>query len=183
MVSKSKILGKSPLIFVTIGTTDFQFNRLFCAIDKAMHRLKSNPRLVAQMGKSNYNWEYKNIIQYDFLSPKQMRYYLSRANRIITHCGYGTLQKIALKAKCCPLVVARLKKYQEHVNDHQLVFCNYLKKKTPDVAQNIIIDDTSLDIAISSYLASKNTNMPSYVNWFASSPKRVIRHLQNFINS
>lgn len=55
----------------------------------------------------------------DFASPEQMDQYISQSSFIITHGGVGTIiHALDLNKKI--IAVPRLKKYKEHVNDHQL---------------------------------------------------------------
>lgn len=59
---------------------------------------------------------------------KEFERYLKQARLIITHGGPATIyQSLYLGRK--PWVVPRMKRYHEHVNDHQLLFAQYLHKK------------------------------------------------------
>lgn len=111
------------MIFVTIGTQQQNFNRLFDYINK----IKTNEQIVVQKGNSKYKFN-KNIITHDFLSYEQMEQYFKEARLIITHGGAGTIFK-ALKLNKKVIIVPRLAKCKEHINDHQLEFSKYLKEK------------------------------------------------------
>lgn len=110
------------MIFVTIGTQQQSFDRLFDYIND----LNTNEKIIVQKGKNNYKLN-KNIISYDFLSYEEMEKNFKKARVIITHGGGGTIFK-ALKLNKKIIVVPRLSKYKEHINDHQLEFSLYLKK-------------------------------------------------------
>lgn len=111
------------MIFVTIGTQQQNFQRLFDYIND----IKTAEEIVVQKGKSPYKLN-ENIKTYDFLSYKEMTKYLKKARIIITHGGGGTVFQ-ALKLNKKVIVVPRLSKYKEHINDHQLEFSRYLKEK------------------------------------------------------
>lgn len=184
MVSKSKVLGKSSLIFVTVGTTGFKFNRLFYCIEKALLSLKLKPRLIVQTGPCNYRWTYKNIQINHYLSPKKLSLYYSKADRIILHGGFGSLFLLSKKAKIMPLVIARLKKYKEHVNDHQKDFLTFLKKKSPQRLKKYFIDSKFINGHIVNYI--KNQPQKNSVNtliFSENNKKFLIRRLRRYINS
>ena len=53
-----------------------------------------------------------------FLFPEEMKKLINQANIIITHGGVGSIITAITKGKKV-IAVPRLKKYKEHVNDHQ----------------------------------------------------------------
>lgn len=110
------------MIFVTIGTQQQNFDRLFDYIND----LDVDEEIIIQKGKSNYNFK-DNIKCFDYLSYAEMDEMFSKARVIVTHGGGGTIFK-ALKMNKKIIVVPRLAKYREHINDHQLEFSTYLKK-------------------------------------------------------
>lgn len=102
------------MIFVTVGTQKFQFNRLIKEVDDYVGN--SNEVAFRQIGNSTYkpkNFGYKN-----FLSANDFDKYISDCDLVITHSGVATIVK-ALKLNKPVIVVPRLKKYGEHVDDHQ----------------------------------------------------------------
>lgn len=111
------------MIFVTIGTQQQSFDRLFDYINN----LDTSEKIIVQKGKNNYKLN-ENIISYDFLSYEDMEKNFKKARIIITHGGGGTIFK-ALKLNKKVIVVPRLAKYKEHINNHQLEFSMYLKQK------------------------------------------------------
>lgn len=111
------------MIFVTIGTQQQNFQRLFDYINN----IDTNEKIVVQKGKSKYKLNEK-IITYDFIPYEEMEKYIRKARIIITHGGGGTVFK-ALKLNKKVIVVPRLSKYKEHINDHQLEFSKYLQEK------------------------------------------------------
>lgn len=73
--------------------------------------------VIAQVGNTKFESNKMKIIE--FTSPDEMSNLLQNADFIITHGGVGTIiEGINLGKKI--IAVPRLKKYREHVNDHQL---------------------------------------------------------------
>lgn len=155
MVQKSKILGKSSIIFVTIGTTNFKFDRLFKTIDKVLTDLNFKSKLIVQVGESDYKWHYKNITVHKYISPILMNRYLLKADRIITHGGFGSLFLISKKAKIMPLVIPRLKKFGEHIDNHQRDFVNFIRKKFPSNLKRYFVIEELIEKQILDYLTKK----------------------------
>ncbi|AWZ44727.1 glycosyltransferase [Latilactobacillus sakei] len=129
------------MIFVTVGTHEQPFNRLVKAVDDLKMNGKITDSVFIQTGYSTYipkACEYK-----DFITMGQMNKYMEEADTIITHGGPSSFI-MALQHNKAPIVVPRLSKFNEHVNDHQLTFCNELvTKEFPiRIVQNI---DTLFD--------------------------------------
>ena len=103
------------MIFVTIGTQE-PFDRLIQAMDEVAPLLKDTP-IIAQVYKTNY--EVKNMKTFEFLSPKEFNDYFSQASLVVSHAGMGTIISALVSEKPI-IVVPRLKKFNEHRNDHQL---------------------------------------------------------------
>jgi len=119
------------MIFVTVGTHEQPFNRLVKAVDDLKMSGKITDSVFIQTGYSTYipkACEYR-----DFISMIQMNEYMEKADVIITHGGPSSFI-MALQHNKVPIVVPRLSKFNEHVNDHQLIFCNELLKKSFPIA-------------------------------------------------
>lgn len=102
------------MIFVTLGTQDKTFPRLL----KAVEKLKTNEQIVMQIGSTEFNTKKKNIKIFKYLSLDEFNNYMTKADVVITHAGVGTIIH-GLKLHKKMIVAPRLKKYKEHVNDHQ----------------------------------------------------------------
>ncbi len=155
MVSEGKILGQSSLIFITVGSTHFQFNRLFSALDKTLINPKDRPFLIVQAGNSNYQWKYKNIKIYNYLSPPKLIQLIKKSDKVIAHAGPATIFLITKYAKNMPLIIPRLKDYQEHVDNHQLFFVKFLKKKLPEDIKRFFVANENLAYSLKKYLNQK----------------------------
>lgn len=111
------------MIFVTIGTQDKQFDRLLEAADK----LDIDEKIIIQVGVSNYKIKRKNVEIYDYMSEKQFIGFMKEARVVITHAGVASIVT-GLKLHKKMIVAARLSKYGEHVNDHQLQILDVFSK-------------------------------------------------------
>lgn len=105
------------MIFVTVGSQKFQFNRLLIEIDKLIENKSIMEKVFAQIGVSEYipkNYEYTDFTTQDEFSEK-----IDEANLIITHGGTGVIVNALKKGKKV-IAIPRLSKYGEHVDDHQI---------------------------------------------------------------
>lgn len=117
IISKSNSRGMGLLmIFVTLGTQDKTFERLLIAIDKAIEKGEITDRVVVQAGNTKY--ESKNMEIFDLISPDEFNKLVDECDLLITHGGTGSILSAVKKGKKV-IAAARLKKYKEHVNDHQ----------------------------------------------------------------
>ena len=105
------------MIFVTLGTQDKHFDRLLTAV----YKLETDEKIVAQIGSTEFKSSKPedNFEIHKFLTNEEFEKYMDEARVVITHAGVGTII-YGLKKHKKMIVAARLKKYGEHVNDHQL---------------------------------------------------------------
>lgn len=116
----------SNMIFITVGSQKFQFNRLLKEVDSLINENLIKERVFAQTGYSTYkpkNFEYK-----DFLSREEFLNYEEKAQIVITHGGTGAIIGAVKKGKKV-IAVPRLKKYNEHVDDHQVQIIQQFKEQ------------------------------------------------------
>jgi UDP-N-acetylglucosamine transferase subunit ALG13 len=105
------------LIFVTVGTQKFQFDRLFIELDNLIDRKKISEEIIAQIGFSKY--KPRNYKSFEMIDSAQMDKFIEKASILITHGGTSSIIQGLEKGKKV-LVVPRRKKYGEHVDDHQV---------------------------------------------------------------
>ena len=105
------------MIFITVGSQKFQFNRLLKAVDELVANGEIAEEVFAQSGVCDYvpaHYEYK-----PFLNRDEFESMMDKASIVITHGGTGAIIS-AIKDGKKVIAVPRLKKYGEHVDDHQL---------------------------------------------------------------
>lgn len=104
------------MIFLTVGT-QFPFDRLVRAVDDIVGQGLIGEEIFAQIGKSSY--KPRNFEVVISLESNMFAKYMREASSVISHAGMGTIM-MALDNHKPLLVMPRLKKYDEVVNDHQV---------------------------------------------------------------
>ena len=105
------------MIFVTLGSQKFQFDRLLKEIDILIEDGNITEEVFAQVGYSYYkpqNYNYK-----EFLDRDEFRNMMDKCDKVITHGGTGAIIDAVKKNKKI-IGVPRISKYKEHVDDHQI---------------------------------------------------------------
>lgn len=102
------------MILVTLGTQKFQMNRLIEAVDRIAPNYEDE--FCIQIGYSTY--EPVNCRYSRFYPTDQMKEMINNCNLLIAHAGVGTVMT-GISAKRPIIVVPRLAKLAEHVDDHQ----------------------------------------------------------------
>ena len=154
------------MIFITVGTSDFQFNRLLKLIDELCEdKIIKCEDVFAQIGCSTYRpkkYKYK-----DALTNEEHKKYIKQSEFIITHAGTGSIIS-SLKANKKVIAFPRLKLYGEHVDDHQLELVKAFLKRGYILSAN---DKVSLVDAIKSIdkftpeqYISNNSNIIKLIN-------------------
>jgi UDP-N-acetylglucosamine transferase subunit ALG13 len=105
------------MIFVTLGSQKFQFNRLLMQIDELVSCGIFDDEIFAQIGYSDYRP--KNYRYTDFMDHDNFEQMILNADYVITHGGIGVIFGAVKKGKKV-IAVPRLAQYGEHVDDHQL---------------------------------------------------------------
>ena len=114
------------MIFVTVGTHEQPFNRLVQEIDNLKRDGVITEDVIIQTGYSTYEPKY---CQWEKLIPyKQMNKNVEDARIVITHGGPASFI-MPLQIGKTPIVVPRQKKFDEHVNDHQVEFARNVAKR------------------------------------------------------
>lgn len=113
------------MIFITVGSQKFQFNRLLKAVDEQVAAGKIKDEIFAQIGASDYKPKYYKY-KY-FLNRDEFTEWQEKAEIEITHGGTGAIIGAVKKGKKV-IAVPRLAKYGEHVDDHQLQLIGQFKE-------------------------------------------------------
>ena len=104
------------MIFLPVGT-QFGFDRLVKAIDEAINNRIIQEEVFAQIGPGEYK---PNSMKYVInLGKEEFEQVFQSCNAIISHAGMGNIA-LAMKTQKPLLVLPRLKKYGEVVNNHQV---------------------------------------------------------------
>ena len=158
------------MIFVTLGSQKFQFNRLLKEIDRLVKEEKITDEIFAQIGYSDYkpkNYNYK-----EFLDRDEFDDIMNKCDKVITHGGTGAIIG-AVKREKKVVAIARLSRYGEHVDDHQLQIIDQFKEM--NFIESIYgVDELELVV----------TNISNVVfNKYTSNTEKIIKSIDTFINS
>jgi UDP-N-acetylglucosamine transferase subunit ALG13 len=103
------------VIFVTVGTNEARFDRLL----KALEDLPANTDLFVQHGPSPIRP--RGATCTDYIGFDEMVERVRQAQIVVTHAGVGSVLTALLNGTR-PIVVPRLQRFGEAVDDHQLEF-------------------------------------------------------------
>lgn len=104
------------MIFVTLGSQKFPFDRLLKKIDELIETGVITEPVFAQTGHSTYvpeHYETQAFMDRDAFAEK-----MAQADTVITHAGTGAIIGAVKNGKKV-IAVPRLARYGEHVDDHQ----------------------------------------------------------------
>lgn len=101
------------MILVTLGTQNQPFYRLLDYIENS----KIKDEIIVQAGGS-IDYKSKKMQLFKFINYDEMLEYIKKSDIIITHGGTGSII-MPLQHNKKVIACARLKKYKEHINDHQ----------------------------------------------------------------
>jgi UDP-N-acetylglucosamine transferase subunit ALG13 len=112
------------MIFLTVGT-QFPFDRLVRAVDQAIASGGVDEEVFAQIADSAYrpcNFEAVSYLEKDAFDKR-----MCEASCVISHAGMGAITT-ALDNRKPLLVMPRLKRYCEVVNDHQVAIARQFER-------------------------------------------------------
>ena len=104
------------MIFVTLGTQKFPFDRLLRQLDALAQQGAITEPVLVQSGYSSY--QPRHLTCRPFMAREEFVRVMAQAELVIAHGGTGAIVG-ALKLGKKVLAVPRLAKYGEHVDDHQ----------------------------------------------------------------
>ena len=104
------------MILVMLGTQQNNFHRLLDEIEKNIQNGNIKDDVIVQAGFTKYNSS--KMRTFNMIPRQELEKLVDKADLIITHAGVGSIEMALTKNKKV-IAVPRLKKYDEHVNDHQ----------------------------------------------------------------
>ena len=156
------------MIFITLGSQKFQFNRLLKAVDKLVENATITDKFFAQIGYSDYNPQNYQFTR--FLDRDEFAKIIEEADIVITHGGTGSIMEAVKKGKRV-IAIPRRMKYGEHIDDHQLQVVRQFKDL------NLICEcDDAEKISDALNLVKKST----YKKYVSNTPK-IIDSIINFL--
>ena len=115
------------MILVTLGRQDKQFYRILEALEDKLDKHLIDDEVIAQAGCSaDFKSKYMKI--FDLIPMDEFDDMIKKCDLLITHGGVGSIIT-GLKNNKKVIAAARLSKYNEHVNDHQLQIIDNFSKE------------------------------------------------------
>lgn len=158
------------MILITLGTQDKQFTRLLDMVQKEIDNGNIKDKVVVQAGHTKY--KSKDMEIFDLIDRDKFSDLISKCDILITHGGVGSIIT-GLNNNKKVIVVPRLAKYDEHMNDHQLQITNNFFKEGYILP---LYENDSLE----KVLKEVKTFKPKQ---FKSNTKNMIRLISDFIDN
>lgn len=158
------------MIFVTLGSQKFQFNRLLRKLDDLVEEGFIKEEIFAQTGYSDYipqNYKFKNFLDRDEFSKV-----MNQCDKVITHGGTGAIIGAVKKNKKV-IAVPRNCEFNEHVDNHQYEIVSEFSD------MNLIVDANDLDDLSRIIRDVEFSKFKSY----KSNTKNIILDLEKFIEN
>lgn len=158
------------MIFVTLGSQKFQFNRILRKLDELIEEGKIDKDIFAQIGYSDYspkNFNYKKFMERD-----EFKKIMNKCDIVVSHGGTGAIIT-ALKNGKRVIAVPRLSQYREHVDDHQIQLINEFEESGLIKA---VYDLDNLEEVL------KEINNMEFIQ-YESNTENIINDIEEFINN
>lgn len=157
------------MILITLGTQDKSFKRLLEAVQTQIDNGVINEKIVVQAGCTKFTS--KDMEIFDLIPYDKFDDLISKCDLLITHGGVGSIIT-GLKNNKKVIAAARLEKYKEHTNDHQLQIINNFSKSGYILA----LDDFS---KLDEVIEKAKTFVPKK---YESNTSNVIRIVEEYID-
>lgn len=157
-------------VLVTTGTAaEYNFHRLLKIIDSLCSRNVIDAKtLIVQSTDRDYTPKHYKLCH--MMPNDEFQRVMAEADIVISHAGTGTVSA-ALKMGKRLILFPRLKKYGEHIDDHQLQICQLFTEKSYAM---IAKDEEELEQAI-------NQAAKYHFNHFESNTGAFIELLDSLI--
>ena len=157
------------MILVTLGTQDKSFERLLKQIDNDIEKGNIKDKVIVQAGYTKY--QSNNMEIFDYVSQEKLNEYIDKCDFMISHAGVGSILN-GIEHNKKMIVVARLSKYKEQHNDHQIEIAEeFTKAGYVLYAKNII--------ELSEYIKKIKNFKPKKLEH----NREIIEEIENFIDS
>lgn len=162
------------MIFATVGTHEQPFNRLVECLDNLKKNGTIKEKIIIQTGYSTYKLQYCE--GKDFFSYQEMINLVAEARIVITHGGPSSFI-MPLQFGKIPIVVPRKYEFNEHVNDHQVLFT----KTVAERMENIIVVENIIELGIT--ILNYDAIVRKLRNKLQSNNAKFNREFENIVNT
>jgi len=139
------------VVLVTVGTQTQPFPRLLQLVESQIESGALTGPVLAQVGTTLFSSASMETVSY--LPPIELEQRILECDLMISHGGAGMLMT-GVKMGKRVIAVPRLKRYGEHVNDHQVEIVRHLAD------EGYLIDCTTGDLGACLQLATDFTPAP-----------------------
>lgn len=171
VLREGAVRGVSLLIFVCVGSRPYPFNRLFEELDRLVSAGEIEETVFAQIGASTY--EPTHYCYERFMDPEAFRAKMLEADIVISHGASGSIMG-ALNAGKKVIAVARLARYGEHINDHQVGINETLGN------EGLVLNVTDLTHLGQAVRALKSGEV-KLKSWHNEHPRAILDAIDRFI--
>lgn len=160
------------MIFVTVGSRPYPFDRLLKKLDALYEEGILTEKMFAQTGTSTYrpiHYEYK-----DYISQEEFLEKIKQADIVVSHGASGSIMKALNKEKKV-IAVTRLQKYGEHINDHQIQ-----NNEAFSINNYVLMADLELD-NLGECFQKIYSGTDGLVKWENKDPMAIVNMIDEFI--
>ena len=158
------------MILVTLGTQDKPFTRLLEAVQKQIDNGNIKDEVIVQAGYTKF--KSKDMKIYDLIPYEKFDKLVEQCDILITHGGVASILN-GIKNEKKVIAAARLKKYGQHTNDHQLQIISDFAKK------GYLLELKDFDKLNDVIEKTKKFKPKKYV----SNTENFIRHIKDYIDN
>ena len=157
------------MIFCTVGTHSQPFDRLVIAMDQ--YAAATDEKVIIQRGSSTYIPQHAE--HFEFISYEEIQELYERARVVVAHAAAGAVI-LALNLDKQLIVVPRLQRYGEHIDDHQHQLARSLHEEekaflletpTPERISNVLTQNTRIVITPSRRVLLKKEIREQLKKW------------------
>lgn len=121
------------MILVTVGVSNLPFDRLVAAVDGLA---TEGETVVAQFGAARVRPQ--RAVCFEYLPFVELEEWVSKARVVVCHAGIGSVA-MCLSTGMHPVVVPRVKRLGESVDEHQLTF----GRRLAELGLATVVEDVS----------------------------------------
>jgi UDP-N-acetylglucosamine transferase subunit ALG13 len=113
------------MIFVVLGTWEAPFARPLIEIEHAVQSGLINEPVIVQSGNTNYSSSLLQMVP--FFGREELERMYEQTALVVCQAGVGSIM-LGLKKSKKVISVARLSKFNEHIDDHQIEILDVFSK-------------------------------------------------------
>ena len=114
------------MIVILLGTQKYSFHRLLEEVQRCIDNGTIKQEVIVQAGGTQFFSKEMKI--FTLIEQNELEKLIEKADIIITHGGVGSIVN-GVKLHKKVIAVPRLRKYGEHVNDHQIQIVETFSKQ------------------------------------------------------